>query len=130
MSNTPENVAELVEAYVAVRAKRLELDRLSAEVKTVEEKYKTELIAFMGEHGQGVVASERNALTLNTRLSPVAEDWAQIHDFVEANGAFDLYQHKLAVAAVQARWEVGEEIPGVGRFMVKTLSISKLNKGK
>jgi hypothetical protein len=126
---TPKTVPEMVDAYVETRAIRLKLDKESAKMKEAEEALKADLITYMNVHGQGVVASEHTALTLNTRMTPTAEDWEAIQAYVEQNSAFDLLTHKLSPVAVTARWEAGEVIPGIGRFMVRTLSISKLNKG-
>jgi hypothetical protein len=122
-------VSAAVDKYVDVRATRLKLDKQSALLKEEEEKLKAGLIEFMLTNQQSVVASEHTALTLNTRLTPTAEDWEAIQKYVAENEAFDLLTHKLSAPAIVARWEAGEEIPGVGRFMVKTLSVSKLTKG-
>jgi hypothetical protein len=56
----------------------------------------------------------------------VAEDWESTWKYIAKKKAWDLLQKRLSGPAVKARWENGEQIPGVGHIRVHTISVTKV----
>jgi hypothetical protein len=56
---------------------------------------------------------------------PVVSDWAAFYAHVQNTGDFDLMHRRVADAAVAERWENKQEVPGVGRFPVETITVSQ-----
>lgn len=61
---------------------------------------------------------------------PTADDWEQIDKYITKNKALDLFQRRLSLEAVRARWADGVAIPGVGKFTKVSLHLSKVKAKK
>ena len=57
---------------------------------------------------------------------PTAQDWELTWKYIAKKKAWDLLQKRLSAPAVKARWENGEQIPGIGRIMVNSISVTKV----
>lgn len=116
----------LVATFEAVQKLRLAKDKEAAEVKDRENIYKAELIARMLEAKTGAMASEKHLAKLHTKETPTPKDWGLIHQYIVQHDAWELVQKRLTVSAVEERWQSGEVIPGIEKFPVYSVSISKL----
>jgi hypothetical protein len=59
---------------------------------------------------------------------PKPDDWEAIEEYVVLNDSFDIFQRRLSPVAIRARWEQGQEIPGISKVDVTELSITKRPK--
>jgi len=118
----------LVDLYEAARRERLALDKESQDRKENEDAYKAELIHRMVDTKQGVLASRSWAVKLRETDVPTARDWDKIHEYIVANGAWELMHARLGTMAVQERWEAGIEVPGVEKFTKQDVTLSKLTR--
>jgi hypothetical protein len=116
----------LVECYERTRVRRLALDKEAAGFKEVEEAYKEELIYRMVQTKVGALASTSHVVKMKTVDKPTPKNWDLIHQYIIENGAWELMQNRLTQSAVEERWEAGEAIPGIDKFPVYNVSISKL----
>jgi hypothetical protein len=57
---------------------------------------------------------------------PTTEDWEQVWEYIAENKAWDLIQKRLSPPAVRSRWENKEDIPGIGRIRVYSISNTKV----
>lgn len=55
-----------------------------------------------------------------------AAGWHVLHEFIAKSGRFDLLQKRLGEKAVADMWAAGETIPGIGKFKVVDISITKI----
>jgi len=60
-----------------------------------------------------------------TKAVPQVKDYDKFYNYVKENEAFDLLQRRLSEAAIKARFEEGEKIPGIDFFNVVSVSITK-----
>ena len=57
---------------------------------------------------------------------PSLKDWDALCKHVKKTGDFDLLQHRLSSAAVEARWDAKKKVPGVEPFQTVVLSVTKV----
>jgi hypothetical protein len=112
------------------RDARLAKDKEAAELKEIETALKQELMDTLRALGISTVGDSQRNYSLVTKLEPQADDWARIRDHIRKTGEFELMYQRLNNTAVKERWDRGEEVPGVGKFPVDTLSITKAKGAK
>lgn len=99
------------------------VDDIGAEVALIEEHLINTLPA---DDAEGVIGKLATAKIVSKTIPTVeADKWPEVYEYVRKNKAFDLLQRRLNAAAVKARWEEGEAIPGVGKFIKKDISLTK-----
>jgi hypothetical protein len=126
MSNHPTDfIEELAEEYLNLRAERLAIDKRAAEAKKHEDAVKQKLEKLLLDTGTTDYKGDHLRVQLEREFKPTATDWGLVQKFVIENDAFDLYHRRLTESAVKARWEDGISIPGIDKFPVDKLSITK-----
>ena len=124
----PGTLGECIDKLYKLRAQRLEQEREIKERKRTETAYKDYIVAQLraasleGGRGEGANAS------ITTDDVPTAKNWDDIWAYIDENDAHDMVQRRLSSAAVKARWDAGEEIPGIEHFTVTDLSLTKRSK--
>jgi hypothetical protein len=122
----PKTLGACADRLYELRQQRLEwqkkVDALEAEEKALKE----HIIRNLPKSEATGVAGKLARVTVVTKEVPQVKDWDAFYKFVKKTGSFDLMQRRLTEAAVKERWEAGEEIPGVERFQVVTVSINKV----
>jgi hypothetical protein len=117
-------IEALVDEYLEARNQRLTLaravDNLEKQEAALKKLIEKELQGIGGDY-----KGDRFRVTVTEEIKPTAEDWGLVHHYIIANNAFDLLQKRLTESAVKARWEDGIAIPGIAKFPVTKLSITK-----
>ena len=123
--NFPDSLGECIDRLYKLRTFRLKQEKEIKERKRTENAYRSHIINLLGdvnlEGGRGTVATA----SIKSSEEPTAKDWSEIYAYIEANDAFDLLQRRLSAKAVKQRWELGEEVPGIEKFTVVDLSLTK-----
>lgn len=119
----------LADLFKDYETQRLALDKESAKVKELEVLAKETLIAQMLHQQVSAVGGSKFTATIKRKEKPHAKDWPAIWNYMRDNNDFSLVQKRLSEAAVAEHWEAGEEVPGVEKFPVYTLSMSKVTSG-
>jgi F0F1-type ATP synthase epsilon subunit len=102
-----------VPAILAVRSKRLSLQR-EADLLEQEEKALTNaLIEAMAQEGRDTYEDGGIVVNLVTTDEPLVDSWPKLLDYIVENGAVDLLQKRVTVSAVKARWKDDVNLPGV-----------------
>jgi len=109
--------------YDLAKAERLAADRAARVLKSKEDELSMLLVAHCREQGAGVDMADV-VLEYDTKLSPVANDWAAIHEYIKENDAIDLVQKRLTESAVKLRWDDNIIIPGVGDKLVEKIKVT------
>ena len=120
------DMAKLVDNYVALRDRRLSIERQAELVKEAEVEAKATLLANLQESKAGGVAGTSYRVTLRTKTVPTVTNWPELYAYIAANDAFDLLQRRLSPPAVVERWDDKVTIPGVGPIEVTDMSLNKL----
>lgn len=64
-----------------------------------------------------------------TKEVAIVEDWTAFYANLKKKGEFDLMNKALNQKAIKERWEAGRNVPGVGKFTKKVISLTGV-KGK
>ena len=123
---TAAQLATLADQYWTQRQHRLEREREIKLMKAAEDKLFENLQQSL--KAAGVNGCIGNYCSANVEEKPkvTVDDWAGVRDFVLKHGAWDLYQNRIAEAAVLERQRAGQAIPGVSVTISETLSIKKV----
>jgi hypothetical protein len=115
----------LVEEYLNVRDQRLvakrQMDTLEKQESKLKDLIEHEMLLMEGQPFKGI----NHRVDLTPELKPTVEDWGLLNQYILQTGSFDLYQKRLTESAVKGRWEDGVNIPGVAKFPIYKLSITK-----
>lgn len=111
-----------------LRAKRLALEEKVDALKKQESEAKDaiirELAALKLESATGKVCT----VSISKNVVPTVKDWSAFHKYILSHDALDLLEKRASKSACQARWEAEEELPGVERTTVVSLSLTKSSK--
>ena len=121
----PKSLAAAADLFHKVKEERLLLDKQAAAKKAEETAIKDHLISKLQGETTGV-AGKLCRVQAVTKLVPLASDWAAFWKAFNPKTDSDLVQKRVSVAAVQARWDAGEKVPGVDAVQIVDLSVSKL----
>ena len=124
----PSSLPLCADLLYSTRQSRLELQKQVDELSARETALKAHLIATFTSEGadQSGVAGKLANAKLVTKEEPVAQDWELTWKYIAKKKAWDLLQKRLSAPAVKARWENGEQIPGIGHIMVDSISVTKV----
>lgn len=121
-----EDLPALIDSYVEQREARLHLERQAEERKKLETKLKEQIEETLKAHNLSTGGGDRWRATIVPDNKPVCENWKALYEYVALTGAFDLLQRRLTETAVKARWEDNVVIPGITKFPITKLSITKV----
>lgn len=116
---------EKVDAYLEARINRLAADKIAAELKKSEDTLKAQIEKAMLEAHMTDYKGENYRVQVEREYKPTVNDWGLVHKYIIDNNAFDLVQKRLTESAVKSRWEDEISIPGIEKFPVDKLSITK-----
>src|SRR5512142_3289627 len=124
-----QTLGALIDALKTARDARIErqheMDEELKELKATEADLKHKIINAMESSGQTSSTGKIATSTIKTDLIPRASDWSSIHKYIKKNDAFDLFERRLNKAAVKARLDDGETVPGIEFYEDKDLSLTK-----
>lgn len=121
----PKTLGACADALKAVKDAMSELNRELAELQARKTQLEEKLINDLpASDAEGVVGKTVRA-TVVTRRIPVLEDWSALTKYVKKTGDFDLLRRQVSTEAVEERWEAKKQVPGVGVFNKKKVSLTK-----
>ena len=97
-------------------------DVLEPAIKLVEEHFVQKLAVGEASGTQGHMAR----VQVTESVVPTLEDPVKFYAFLKKSGDFELLNRALNRTAVNERWSLKKQIPGVGKFHVKRVSCTKL----
>jgi len=74
------------------------------------------------------IAGKKGRVEIKTKELPTVEDWSKFCAYIQQTGAFELLNRAVNPKAVRERWENKEEVPGVGKFVRKVVSLTKVKE--
>lgn len=126
MANMP--IGKAIDEIAALQKKRDELAaKVSAAEKIINEKKETLLKRVKKSELNGARGRIGAAFVKDEDI-PTIEDFAKVWAYARKNNASDLFQRRLGLEAVRARWEEGKKIPGVGVFRRVALQVRSTKK--
>jgi len=122
----PKKFGACADLLFKTREVRLEMQKKVDELEKRESAIKNYIINTLPKSEASGVAGKYARVGINVKTVPVFEDSDLFWRKFNPKRDFDLVQKRLSREAVEARWEAGKEVPGVGKFDVVTVSINKL----
>jgi hypothetical protein len=119
-------VADLIDLYVDCREARLALERRAEEQKKQETWLKEQIEKTLAANKLTVGGSAKWKATLKSKDKPIVADWSLLYSHIKETDGFDLLQRRLTEAAVKLRWDEALIVPGVERFPITEVSITKV----
>jgi hypothetical protein len=95
-------------------------------IKAIEEFFVDSLRVGEASGVQGM----RSRVQVTESVIPVAEDWAKFYKYLKRTGEFELLNRAINRPAVAERWDAKKQVPGVGKFVAKKVSCTKLGGKK
>lgn len=122
----PPSLGLCADLYAEVREIRLAMEKEVEKVQAREMELREHLIASLSKSDDTGVAGKTHRAQIVVKPEPKAEDWPAVQAFIQKSGRFDILQKRLAVTAVKDMWDAGEAVPGVGKVLVPSVSITKI----
>ena len=122
----PKSLAVCADMLYETRTKRLAVQKEVDALQAVESALREHLIDNLPKsQATGVSGKTANAKIM-TDFKPRVTDWDKFRAYIIKNKAFELLQKRVSDEAIQERWDAGKEIPGVERFQVVKVSLTKV----
>lgn len=121
----PKTLGECADLAYKLKEEKAELNRQIKDIEERESELREHFIAQVAKSNAAGVTGKLANVKVVTKTKPTAEDWDKFYAFVKKKGWFHLMQRRLSEPAIAELWESGIEVPGIGRFDAKTLSITK-----
>lgn len=103
-------------------------DVLGPAVKQLEDYFINTLAVGESSGIQGMTSRVQITESAIPVVSP--EDWPKVWAHIKKTGEWELLNRAINRAAVVERWEQKKQVPGVGRFIAKKVSCTRLGRGK
>lgn len=100
-------------------------DILDPTIKVLEEHFVKTLAVGEASGVQGM----RRRVQVSESVVPTVDNWPKLYAHILKTKSFDLLNRAVNRAAVAARWDAKKQVPGVGKFNHKKVSVTKL-RGK
>jgi hypothetical protein len=116
-------LAELIDAFVAEKNKR---DDLQEQVKECTRRMTTlegDIMSQMSEAGISQAGSDKASCFMRQTKQPAIVDWNAFYGYVAETKQFELLHKRLSSTAFKERWDAGEAIPGTTATEVWDLRI-------
>lgn len=110
---TRQQAEEIIRAWRAKRAERLEADKVAAALKEDESAMKQWIIeVFRAQAFEGMVTDKR-ITGVATKKMAVVDDREVLIDYIYKNRAIDILQFRLSQTAIDERVDQWEAVPGI-----------------
>ena len=102
-------------------------DLVLPSVKATEEHFIQKLAVGESSGVQGLKSRVQVTESVIPVVETTSDGWAKLYAHIKKTGHFDLLNKALNRTAVQERWEQKKQVPGVGKFHAKKVSVTKLS---
>lgn len=124
-----KTLGALVDLLKETSEVRLEINKLAKEFEEFEKKLKLYFIQELpNQKGAGAtgIAGKKYRVQLQDKVSYNIAGSEEFYAYVKKNNAFDLLTRAVSAPAVEARLDSGKNIPGLGEFRYKSVSLTKI----
>ena len=72
------------------------------------------------------IAGKLARVSIKSKEIATAADWPTFYAHIKKKGEFELLNKAINQKAVKERWDAGKQVPGLGKFTKKTISLTKV----
>ena len=75
--------------------------------------------------GTGVteVAGQLARAKMGLKSVPRVSDWQEVYAYIQVTGSFDLLHKRIGTKAVEERWNIGQNIPGIEQVVIPDIQV-------
>lgn len=125
----PKTLGACIDLLYAWEGERAEVTRRAEQLKAREQLLETHILdTFSKADLNGAAGRVAKINVIRTEVPQVEGDgvgWPKLYAYIVRKKAFDLLQKRLSTSAVRERWAARIVVPGVSKFTVVTLSVTK-----
>lgn len=122
----PDTIAKCADLLYKLREKREGIKKQADEIEDYEKSLKAYIIDNLEKDNATGVSGLLACVRVVKKEEPTAENWDDFYKYILKNKAFHLLNKAINKASIKEIWEEGKEVPGVGRFNVITVSLTKV----
>ena len=119
------NIGTLIDSLYALRAKRLELEKVVEGHKQEEQRMRDEIIAILNTTGLRGAKGMAATAALVHKTKPQVTDWDQVYNYIRSTGEFGLLHKRITEGLWGALREDGFTVPGTEPIVLTDLSLTK-----
>jgi hypothetical protein len=124
-----EKINDLYDCQKSIELKKEELLKttLQQEIYTLEHRknvLEDDVLRAFEEYRIGQLTTDKGiSFVVKEKKVPVVQDWKELYGYIIENKEFDLLHKRTSISAFRERWDAGLDIPGVQKFILKSISI-------
>ena len=119
------DIGTKIDALYALRAKRLELEKVVEEHKQQEANWKLEILAQLNEAGLRGAKGMSATVSVTHKTKPQVTDWHLVYDYIRETGNLELLHKRVTEGLWTSMREDGVEVPGIEAVTLTDLSLTK-----
>lgn len=112
--------------YYAADHHRLELAREVEDMKKFLTKLGKWFIQELPATNTTGVAGKTARIQVKDDVRATVDDWGKFYAYIKKNNAFEFLNRAVNAKSVKERWDAGKQVPGVGKFTFKKVSVTKV----
>lgn len=117
-----------IDALYALRAKRLELEKVVEEHKQQEQNLRAEILAQLNDAGLRGAKGMTATVAITHKTKPQVTDWTLVYDYIRETGNLELLHKRVTEGLWSSMREDGIDIPGIEAMTLTDLSLTKGSK--
>lgn len=125
-ADLPKSIGACADAYHYVNKLRLAMAKEVKAIQDRETEIKKHIIDNLSVKEDTGAAGQHYRAQIKTEEQPTVKDWELLYDYIVEEDRFDLLNKSLSITASKEMHAAGTKIPGVGKIIVKKLSITKI----
>jgi hypothetical protein len=125
VKSIPKLPAKCGDLLYETRQERLKVQKVVEALESQEAKLKEYIIENLPKSKANGITGSIARVELDKKAIPSVKDWDAFYAYIAKHQAWELLQRRPAEAAVKERWEAGETVPGVEKFIAIVVSCTK-----
>jgi len=120
-----KNIKLAIDNLYEARQHRLEAQKAVDALKAEEDAQALLIQQALHDMGLPELSGDVGSFTLKIKEEPEVLSWHDFQDHIRRTGELDLLQKRPMISAIKARWEEGNDVPGIVRVESEAFVIGK-----
>lgn len=122
----PKSMGQCADLFYKLRAARLLAQNAVNDLEKDEAELREHIINNLPKSQASGAAGKVARAQIVPSYEPQVDDWDKFYAHMSRKKEFDLMNRAINRKAIKERWDNGKEVPGVKKFKVVKLSVTKL----
>lgn len=116
-------IQQSVDKLFKLRAERLAAQKVVDAMKVEEDELNRVLLDYALEADDDDLMGTTHYFHVIHKEEPEVINWAALQEHIRTTGELDLLEKRPMKSAIKQRWEAGNEVPGVQRFLTASATL-------